>query len=228
MTEHPVILTGPEILAIQAGNKTQLRFPAWPQPEDLSDLVPKDPCQMGWDYPALGPPGTLLWIQEAWRPIPLKCSDGIIREGVKYSADKSVKVKRPVPNGVLTDIFNVAPEHQSGPYWPPQLMPRWASRTVLKVAEVRVGRLQEISEDDVKAEGVIFDGTYWLGGIHPVKGTFKCLPTPEKAFQASWNATYTNATGPTQLPTGEIIGKPQSIGWDSNPWVWVYEFEGTE
>lgn len=84
-------------------------------------------------------------------------------------------------------------------------MPRWASRITLDVFAIRVERLQDITEEDAKAEGVkpiTYDpgGDCWTDGKH------------RTAFNFLWN---------------EINGwNPNS--WDSNPWVWVVSFRRVE
>ena len=92
--------------------------------------------------------------------------------------------------------------------WKPSIhMPRWASRILLEIVSVRVERLQDISEEDAKSEGVRWDGEYWRGGTHPIKKTDQCWSTVSDAFKALWKA----------------INGPGS--WDANPWVWVIEFK---
>ena len=95
--------------------------------------------------------------------------------------------------------------------WHPSIyMPREAARIFLRVMDVRVERLQDITEDQAKKEAaepafeystpegpvIVFgeDGYYNLG------------------FKALWDSTI--------KPTDRAI-----YGWDANPWVWVIEFE---
>ena len=74
-------------------------------------------------------------------------------------------------------------------------MPRWASRITLEVVSVRVERLQDISEEDAKAEGVMLKGTSRYDG------------EARDAFESLWCS----------------INGPGS--WDANPFVWVVEFK---
>ena len=89
-------------------------------------------------------------------------------------------------------------------------MPRWASRITLEITGVRVERLQDISDEDVIAEGVnrIAHGRegYFYHATrtepHPRNWCY-----PDAAYKDLW----------------EQINGPGS--WDANPWVWVVEFK---
>jgi hypothetical protein len=79
-------------------------------------------------------------------------------------------------------------------------MPRWASRILLEITDVRVQRLQEISEGDARAEGAI-------GALNDSIGDNWCAC---EAFAALW----------------ESINGPGS--WHANPWVWAITFQRLE
>lgn len=84
--------------------------------------------------------------------------------------------------------------------WIPSIhMPRWASRITLEITGVRVERLQDISEEDAKAEGIIPAA----GGV-------------EKGWEHRFNLR--------ELWIG-IYGEES---WQANPWVWVIEFKRVE
>lgn len=92
--------------------------------------------------------------------------------------------------------------------WRPSIhMPRWASRILLEITNVRVERLNDISECDARDEGVSPAGS--LLPDHP--GTFLTpkgdFAMAKVAFQRLWESIY-----------GEE-------SWSANPWVWVIEFE---
>ncbi len=102
------------------------------------------------------------------------------------------------------------------PGWNPSIfMPKEAARIFLKVTNVRVERLQDISENDAIDEGIDFFN-HGYGGS-PVGiwyrnykyGTNNC--SPKYSFQTLWDS---------------INAKKHP--WESNPWVWVYEFERIE
>ena len=92
------------------------------------------------------------------------------------------------------------PDWQAYGGWRPSIfMPRWACRLELVVKSVRVERLQDIGHSDMKAEG--------------------CLP-PNNAG-GSWD--YLRET--YWKPLWDSINAKRGYGWDSNPWVWVVEFD---
>ncbi|MEY4713300.1 MAG: hypothetical protein RIS88_2750 [Pseudomonadota bacterium] len=87
-------------------------------------------------------------------------------------------------------------------------MPRAASRITLEITGVRVERLQDISADDAKDEGISeFIGGWWCehDDAEQIAGM-----TPQEGYRHLW----------------ERINGPGS--WDANPWVWVVEFKRVE
>lgn len=101
-----------------------------------------------------------------------------------------------------------------GPYgkWTPSIhMPRAASRILLEVTDVRVERLNDISEEDAAAEGVAqLRGGFW------------------KHYQPGWTQHQLSARGSFVTLWKSIYGEES---WQANPWVWVIEFmriEGEE
>lgn len=96
--------------------------------------------------------------------------------------------------------------------WHPSIhMPKEAARIWLKVTDVRIERLQDVTEDGAKAEGVIDN----RGFIHSPENEYDRIHTAREHFIKIWNSTikksYLNC-----------------YGWDANPWVWVIEFERCE
>jgi hypothetical protein len=79
-------------------------------------------------------------------------------------------------------------------------MPRWASRITLRITDIRVERLQDISEDDARAEGCPYSAE-WAGRFVDRDETAKTW------FKSLWN----KINGPG--------------AWDENPWVWAISFE---
>lgn len=88
-------------------------------------------------------------------------------------------------------------------------MPKEAARIWLKVTDVRVERLQEITEDGAKAEGANFKNGKNVGFEE------KMNRTAIERFAEIWNSTIKKAD-------------LDRYGWDASPWVWVIEFEQCE
>lgn len=111
-----------------------------------------------------GVPGDRLWVRETW-------AEGWTYGGgnavVWYRADAQARFKqRP---DVVCDYAPLPDQVK----WRPSIhMPRWASRITLEITEMRVQRLQEISEEDALAEGVI--GIYAHARTNP-RGAFHAL-----------------------------------------------------
>ena len=85
-------------------------------------------------------------------------------------------------------------------------MPKEAARIWLKVTDVRVERLQEITEDGAKAEGANFKNGKNVGFEE------KMNRTAIERFAEIWNSTIKKSDR-------------DRYGWNANPWVWVIEFE---
>jgi hypothetical protein len=176
MKERPILFSGPMILAILAGAKTKTRrvakeFDGMP---NLDVILKRFPRQNGCPY---GVPGDRLWVREtfAWLADGTGCPDDA---GVLYRA---------------TDPG--WDDEETGLRWRPSIfMPRAASRILLEITDLRVERLQAISEADAKAEGAPLE--------QPVMGP----PCHVLGFLNIWETI--NGAG----------------SWDANPWVWVVSF----
>lgn len=125
-------------------------------------------------------------MREPWGAWPHMLG-GFQRESLRYRADGEYQN-----------------EHGAWRWRSPIHMPRWASRLTLEITDVRVERLQDISEEDAIAEGAL----EWARGA--------CAPG---------NPTGFTAVGYFWLLWEPIHG-PSS--WDANPWVWVIEFKKLE
>lgn len=94
-------------------------------------------------------------------------------------------------------------------------MPKEAARIWLKVTDVRVERLQEITDEQAKREGIQYyecpTGFTWKQETD----MHNCYTTPIGAMQALWNST---------IKKSDL----DRYGWNANPWVWVIEFERCE
>ena len=101
----------------------------------------------------------------------------------------------------------------AGQKWKPSIhMPREAARIFLRVTGVRVERLHEITESGAKAEGAVKSYPY------------TAPETGKTAFMLDEKGTY--RSGFSQIWDSTIKPKDRAAyGWDSNPWVWVFDFE---
>lgn len=90
-------------------------------------------------------------------------------------------------------------------------MPKEATRIWLKVTDVRVERLQDITEEQASKEGAIDN----RGFIHSPDNEYTKIHTAKEHFIDIWSSTIKKF----DLDT---------YGWDANPWVWVIEFEQCE
>ncbi len=88
---------------------------------------------------------------------------------------------------------------------PSRYMPRKAARLFLKITNIRIERIQEITPEDVEKEGVIIDYDYPL--IGPCDADIQLRAS--EPFKELWDS----------------INKKRGYGWDENPYVWVYDFE---
>lgn len=138
--------------------------------------------------------GDILWVRET-------CNRGEARNGDKkyiYKADIEP---------LLQDIHT----------WHPSIhMPRTAARIFLRVTDVRVERVQEISTDNALAEGIreriLQPRAYELNGgkkIYEYADDSGTTYSAVEAYEKLWDS----------------LNAKRGYGWDSNPWVWVYSFE---
>jgi hypothetical protein len=176
MADRPIIFSAPMVRALLDGRKTQTRRLVNPQPETF--LVDGAECEVaalhvqGEAVPRIATglcltrqklayaAGDRLYVREAW------CHTG---DGVWSIADA-----RRAMNG--KPIYRATDEADAGTKWWPSIhMPREFSRLTLTVSDVRVQRLQAISEQDAQAEGVaklIWDGED--GWYESDTGTYRC------------------------------------------------------
>lgn len=111
-------------------------------------------------------------------------------------------------------------EYPSVDIWHPSIhMPKEAARIWLKVTDVRVERLQEITEEQACMEGTDpwDEACYENNGWHPTFSDPDSGGEPNMidGFHKLWNSTIKK----TDLDRN---------GWNANPWVWVIEFERCE
>lgn len=222
----PIIFSGHMVRAILAGRKTQTRRVADVTNDGCHDgfitpqrgYAPRRPKDH-ITYCPYGQPGDLLWVRERWRPfawhegepIVVEFEDGARKEC--YNDDPASdydyvsweeRIWMSVSDELQRKGFDVDENENYGPQaqqalaWRPSIhMPKWACRLYLKITNIRVEQLQNISQQDVFREGL-------------VNGDMKPEHSAQETFAELWNTINRN--------------KPW-FSYDKNPWVWVIEFE---
>jgi hypothetical protein len=209
--ERPILFSSEMVRAILDGRKTQTRRVVKDQTafRDKPDGMEWWAGLMGWqpvdvaDPPLkslrcpYGQPGERLWVRETWMAV-----DTSFREPVRFER-KNDRAGKP-----HTIVYRADGDMHCD--WRPSIhMPRWASRLTLDIADVRVERLQDISDADAVSEGapdMICSQEY--GAPRGLGGTEH---DHRFGFQQLWN---------------DINRKRHP--WSSNPWVWAITFKRVE
>jgi hypothetical protein len=199
--ERPMLFSGPMVRAILGGSKTQTRRVMKPQPLFFTGrkyIVPDDAPKKFHDCDDIreccpyGFPGDRIWVRETWHPYG---DDG--KESLALATSTCTG-----PEHVLFRASANEAECATHRWRPAIHMPRWASRISLTVTDVRVQRLQDISEEDAKAEGVSWD------------------EGEQEEYVRKWGYPQTCKARFADLWDG--INSPGS--WEANPWVWAISF----
>lgn len=239
MKPKSIIMKAHDVQALLRGDKTQFRLPVKPQPHETTEVNT-------WGFSALTPPGfiemrgyfnahsspdndsgffsprsskrygskfwkmpyqpgQILYMRETWFSTRFDYKDQLEygnRSSIRYAADGNYCPRR--------DCV--------GRHWfSPSQMPTSAARIWLQVESVRVERLQDISEDDAKAEGVervrakvddfgnVVAGTeVYRNYPHPL---ISALMDPRDSFSTLWQSIH------------------GAESWDANPWVFAVTFK---
>lgn len=204
---------GDMIRALIEGRKTQTRHPIKLQTGDTLDehalkgaiqewrpvyddlakkVVAHEAALIHCPY---GRPGDLIWVRESFadlRGTGIEGTDPCVRNDAAYSAD--------VKPGSASDEVRI----DFGITWKPSIhMLRWASRLTLRITDVRVERIRDISGVDAKAEGVD-------------------IADPESI---PVRTDRMNAYGHAFALLWDSINAKRGYRWDTNPWVWAITFE---
>jgi hypothetical protein len=246
---RPIIMRGESVRAVQAGRKVQTRRIVKTQPQDhhwqyapaLRDRYRhrvqlmatsdgprwrfshsldgrEDEFSTEWKRCPYGAPGDYLYVKEA-----------VTRSGglVQYRADGKTSL-------------HLWPAHWKRDPQQARFMLRRFARLWLEVEDVRCERLQDISEEDAKAEGLIAQegdggapgaGYKWTGTGYHGAG-FDRHGAPTFHTPASDGRCGCNVAGPSPAACAfrelwnSINGK--RAPWSSNPWTWVVSFRPVE
>lgn len=183
----PILFSTRMVQAILAGRKTQTRRICKPQPngeikkQDYYEAYGIKTARIFTDTQGICANyalGDILWVRETW------CE---MYGAYFYKADV---------DKAIAELM----ESQSVKWRPSIHMPREAARLFLSVTDVRVERLQDITHEDVLAEGI-----------------------PECAGRT--DEEDCNCADGQFIEIWESIYAKRGYGWDSNPFVWVYTFE---
>lgn len=199
MAIKPILFNTEMVRAILDGRKTCTRRVIKPQPDEkhtypfgfVTDSTEKKEVgcfgfaanEYGGSIQYVKPPyryapGDILYVRETWKKAP---------KGYYYYEDWQ-----------RNDIADVTK-------WKPSIyMPKEAARIWLKVTDVRVERLQEITSEQICREGVEVEYPHVLNGEEK-----------RYAFSRLWDST---------IKKSDL----DRCGWNASPWVWVIEFERCE
>lgn len=149
-------------------------------------------------------PGDILYVRETWQYLyELDGNEQVIEDTGKYY----YAATDTIPFDAYVDENGVTHDHT--PWRPSIHMPKEAARIWLKVTDVRVERLEDITDDGAKAEGA-----NWKNGKN-VGWEEKMRRTAVERFAEIWDST---------IKKSDL----DRYGWAANPWVWVIEFERCE
>ncbi len=189
---YPRLLTGEMVRAVLAGHKTATRWPLRKQPvEDVA----KRKGEWVWEdvdghiFPAPVRPGDVIWVRETWSQEnaafpPVYRADGIDMLGNQWTEEALSEVR-----------------------WRPGIhMPRKCARLMLRVTDVKLIRVQDISEPEAQAEGSMPE--FEMNAADFIKGVRRPTSTYFLGFKHIWQQLYDS--GPH--------------AWNANPWVWAASF----
>ncbi|HAU9605752.1 TPA: hypothetical protein JFB56_003848 [Escherichia coli] len=182
--ERGMIFNDEMVRAILGGNKTQTRRIV--EEKFYGRAVAAELLAKHCPY---GQPGDRIWVRETYR-VHGKATDVatlVYRASVRNSwTEQTHRVPVEVCNKPVSEK------------WTPSIrMPRWASRILLEITDVRVERLHDMSEADAKAEGA-------------TPATYKITPS-EAVYRVGFGDIWRSIYG--------------QDNWLSNPLVWVIEFK---
>ena len=219
ITERGMIFNAEMVRALLSGRKTQTRRIIKPQPEatlsgSLSGKWLSRPLN-GLLLPKIediaihcpfGVVGDRIWVRETFQG-PLfdyDLMDSYCKDPTPFEKPEFCVYKA---DGVPAPEFYDADDELHYCRRPSIHMPRWASRILLEITDVRVERLNSISQEDAQAEGLELTG--WRPTYSDPDSGGEVM-TPYDNFAELWSSIY------------------GAENWQANPWVWVIEFKRVE
>jgi hypothetical protein len=197
--ERPILFSAPMVRAILDGSKTQTRRVAKHPLAQAAVRINSYKGQSEFDcilpdgtggiiQCPYGKPGDWLWVRETW---------AYEQDGTGCPDDTGILYRATDPGW---------DDEETGLRWRPSIhMPRRASRILLEITDIRVQRLQEISEEDARAEGIDDDAADRV--LMMAEAMNQREPRPfASAFETLWE---------------DING---TNSWAANPRVWVVAF----
>ncbi len=234
MTDRPILFSGRMVLAILAGIKTQTRRLVTPSTSEIGSLP-----QSAWPALRFDAPGVYVDLGRADNPF---CP----RAGEQYlhvPHEDGETVHRVYPrihvgsrlwgretwcgdeNGYRYRADSPKADLGAGSWRPSIFMPRDACRLVLAVEDVRVERLQSITEEDARAEGVKLDAGCPCESDAEDPGP-RHVPLCRFSREDWPGETPLGVDDPHRMAYAalwdSINGK--RAPWSSNPWVWAVQF----
>jgi hypothetical protein len=205
MKERPILMSTPMVKAILEDRKTQTRRVITPAPSHQPRLFSNaancwfvgDDEQIKCPY---GIRGAQLWVRETWSG-----------SNIERAARNPL---HPMDALAFLADYEKRPE---GSKWRPSIfMPRWASRILLEIEDVRVESLNSISEKDAIAEGLeVVKGnraSYWKCYDPQARNNLNQriigYNSPIESYRTLWNS----------------INAKRGFSWATNNWVWVVQF----
>ena len=188
----PILFNTDMIRAILDGRKTVTRRIVKPQPVVLNSLV-IPPYKVG----------DVLYVRETWGISNFDIDEQAVYIVYKAGNEKENCQRIILPKDKFEHLYNNYSE--SEPDWHPSIhMPKEAARIFLRVTNVRVEKLQDITPEQIDAEGC-------KEYAYNAK-TGELLPSKPTWFKIIWDST---------IKKSDI----DKYGWAANPYVWVIEFE---
>lgn len=191
--ERPILFSAPMVRALLEGRKTQTRrIVKYRAYAEQDRAVHPSECPYGV-------PGDRLWVRETfWID---KAGEWVVYDATPRTCMDHNHEVWSLPNDPDTETPTPESLAKHSKKKPSIFMPRWASRILLEIESVRVERVQEISEEDAKAEG--FQDLHSAGGTFPARSAFI-------DYFFDLNA------GPSKSEARAAA--------NPNPWVWVLGF----